>query len=266
MLPTRFPSGDNSARPALLRAFRAACVLRYNIRKDASQILNHPSPPLKDRNFPYVQKIPAWRPTPDRNPELEFKILAVAFQDERAPNWNGNRFLYAAKTQDGLVVVKFTRQYCPELHSFCAERGHAPKLLGYGTVPGEWKVVVMEYIERGAESLSERASKHWTKWNNDLMMLVKHFHDKGWVHGDLREANFISPAKEPEKIMLVDFDWGGESGKVSYPTWMLNEYLIDRMTTKSLRITEENDVRVLTGSLERLQRLGVQPPNEQLMD
>ena len=33
--------------------------------------------------------------------------------------------------QGEYVMVKFTRRYCAELHQFCAELGHAPKL----TVP-----------------------------------------------------------------------------------------------------------------------------------
>jgi len=257
MLSTRFPTGDNSARPALLQAFGAACVLCSNIRKDTSQILKHPPSPLKNRNCPYVQNVPAWQPTDDRNSEHEFKILEAAFQGETAKHWTENRFLYVAKMQDRLVLVKFTRQYCPDLHFFCAERGHAPKLLGYGTVPGEWKVIVMEYIEGGAEKSPEHAFKHWAKWSNDLKVLVKDFHDKGWVHGNLQDANFIVPVKEPEKIMLVDFDWGGESGKASYPTWMLDENLIYGMTTESLQITKENDARVLTAALEMLRGLGV---------
>jgi len=258
MLSACFPSDDEHARTVLLQAFCAACVLCSNIRKDTSLMLNHPSPPLKNRNCPYVRKIPAWQPTDDRNSELEFEILEVASQDETVKYWSENRSIYTAKIQDRLVLVKFTRQYCPELHFFCAERGHAPKLLGYGTVPGGWKAIVMEHIEGGAEKSSEHAFKHWAKWNDDLKMLVKDFHDKGWVHGNLREANFIVPTKEPDKIMLVDFDWGGEPGNVFYPRWMLDENLIYGMTTESYQITKENDVRVLTAALESLRRrLGV---------
>jgi len=62
-----------------------------------------------------------------------------------------NRFLYLA-TLDGTrdkVIVKFTRRYFPQLHSFCAEKGHAPRLLGYDTIPGSWHIVVMEWIDQG---------------------------------------------------------------------------------------------------------------------
>jgi len=267
MFPTRFPAGDNSARPALLRAFCAARVLRSHIHREILQMLNRPSPPLQNRTLPSVRKVPRW---PVGNGDLEFQILGVAFQDKRGPkHWNANRFLYTAKTLDTgrVVVVKFARQYCPELHSFCAEQGHAPKLLGYGAIPGEWKVVVMDYIDGGAEKVAEHISKHWPRWNHDLTRLVELFHDEELVHhdGDLREANFVSPLKEPEKVMLVDFDWGGESGKVSYPTWMLNPFLIEGMPTKSLRITKQNDIRVLEAAMQRLRYLG-NPPNGEPMD
>ena len=186
------------------------------------------------------------------NSELTFQISAAAFQHES--NWNPNRFFYTATTSTGDdVVVKFTRRYCPELHSFCADRDHAPRLLGYGTVPGGWKVVVMELIkiENDIKTRSNNVTKYWTQWNDDLTKLVKDFHDKGWVHGDLRAANVIVPAEKPDKIMLLDFDWGGECGKVSYPTWRLNEVLIDK-TVKNRRITKDHDVRVLTATLKKL--------------
>jgi len=176
------------------------------------------------------------------NSELTFQISAAAFQHES--NWNPNRFFYTATTSTGDdVVVKFTRRYCPELHSFCADRDHAPRLLGYGTVPGGWKVVVTELIK------AENDTK--TRSNNVTKYCTQDFHDKGWVHGDLRAANVIVPAEKPDKVMLLDFDWGGECGKVSYPTWRLNDVLVDK-TVKNLRITKDNDVRVLNATLKTL--------------
>jgi len=247
LLSARSPPGDCTARPALFQAFCAACVLLRDIRKDTLQILNHPSSHLHDRNLPYVQKIPAWPPISGMNSELEFQISAVAFQDQ--PWLNENRFLYTAETKDRTVVVKFTRQYCPKLHSFCAEQGHAPKLLGYGTVPGRWKVVVMELIKAG--DIARHASEYWAKWSDDITKLVEGFHDQGWVHGDLRLANFIISGEQPDEMMLLDFDWGGECGKVFYPTSVLNDELVDK-TVEDLRITKEHDTRVLTSALELL--------------
>jgi hypothetical protein len=219
----------------------------------------HPSSELKDqlkRNLPHVQKIPRWPPISDGKSKLAFQISAVAFQNES--DWNETRFLYTARTNDAktkdetdVVVVKFTRQYCPELHSFCAKQGRAPKLLGYGTVPGGWKVVVMERIKTTEKILFAR--NYWAKWNDGITQLMQDFHAKGWVHGDLRSANLVISAEQPDKIMLLDFDWGGTCREVFYPTALLNQVLVDK-TVDDLRITKENDIRVLKTTFEELQR------------
>lgn len=72
--------------------------------------------------------------------QLEFSIQSVVGQRKDQEQWIENQLLYSAKMQeeDGRpVLVKFTLEYRPRLHHFCDERAHAPKLLGYGTVPGE---------------------------------------------------------------------------------------------------------------------------------
>jgi len=247
LLPARSPSGDNIYRSTLFQAFRAACVLRHNIHEDTRRVIDSTTlTRIRHRSLPYVQEIPAWPPSEDR--QLEFHILKVAYQGEI---WNENRFLFHAKAQNEDVLVKFTRRYSTKLHEFCAERGHAPKLLGYGTVPGGWKVVVMEDVEHEG-SHAEYAPRYWEKWCQDLTGLMQGFHDKDLVHGDLRTPNIIVPATDPENIMLVDFDWGGEAGSVSFPTWSINEELIDGDRLESLVITKEHDVRVLTATLARL--------------
>jgi hypothetical protein len=84
--------------------------------------------------------------------------------------------------------------------------GLPPKLHGYGTVP-EWMVVAMGFIMHDFGP-GRYASMHWAKWDQDLTSLVKSFHDKELVHGDLRDVNFIIPKQSPAQIMLIDFDWG----------------------------------------------------------
>jgi tRNA A-37 threonylcarbamoyl transferase component Bud32 len=153
--------------------------------------------------------------------------------------------------QRQVVLVKFTGQYCPELHHFCAQRDHAPKLLGYGTMPGGWKVAVMEFVEHDRDQRARQALQHWVKWEQDLTRLVRDFHGQGLVHGNLRVANFIIPSKQPETIKLIDFDWAGEVGKVCFPSSRLNEELMDE-TRDSLLITKAHDTRVLNAALGRL--------------
>ena len=247
LLPARSPSGDDINRSTLFQAFRAACVLRHDIHEDTQRIIDSTTlTRIYNRYIPYVQGIPTWPPF--EGEQLGFRILEVAYQDTI---WNENRFLFHAEAQDKNVLVKFTRRYCTALHVFCANRGHAPKLLGYGTVPGGWNVVVMEDVKH-ERNYAEYAPRYWEKWSQDLTDLVRGFHDEDLVHGDLRATNFIVPTNDLENIMLVDFDWGGIAEGVSFPTWSINEELFDGDRLESLVITKEHDVRVLTAALERL--------------
>ena len=97
--------------------------------------------------------------------------------------------------------------------------------------------------------------KYWAKWHEDLTGLTALVH---WFHGrdimvydNLRSTNIIVPTTNPEKITFVDFDWGGEAGKVPFSTWMINEDLIGECGLESLAITKEHDNRVLPTTLER---------------
>jgi len=69
------------------------------------------------------------------------------------------------------------------------------------------------------------------------------------VHGDLRDANII--CKE-DSVMLVDFDWSGKVGEASYPTLELNPELLEGRVSHDLRITKEDDRRVLRITLDKL--------------
>ncbi|KAI0263590.1 hypothetical protein BC834DRAFT_971273 [Gloeopeniophorella convolvens] len=220
--------GNTWARTALLRAFQAACVLRSHIHKDAEEFHNGIRRYLVSRNLPYVNQVHAWPATLDGT-NVEFDIVKSEY---KGPSMHPDRFLYSAKVQ-GLnkpVVVKFARSYFLPLHDFCAERGHAPKVLGYK---------------------EDHVGEYRDVWSRDLRKLVGEFHEKGWVHGDLRVANFIVSKDRPEQIMLIDFDWGGDLsvGKVRYPTSLLIGDLVDPRDPLNLDITKERDKRVLASAL-----------------
>ncbi|EDR05854.1 uncharacterized protein LACBIDRAFT_302412 [Laccaria bicolor S238N-H82] len=58
-----------------------------------------------------------------------------------------SRLLFLASTSTTtLVVIKFTRRYCAELHALCAKLGRAPQLLAFERLPGGWFGVAMDYI------------------------------------------------------------------------------------------------------------------------
>lgn len=83
-----------------------------------------------------------------------------------------------------------------------------------------------------------------------MQELVQSFHDAGMVHGDLRDPNIICDDKG--RLMLIDFEWAGKDGQVSYPTEDLTEELLKGRTRDDLTITKEDDIRVLKMVLDKL--------------
>jgi hypothetical protein len=82
------------------------------------------------------------------------------------------RLLYIVEGSDKKqIIVKFTRRYSIELYAFCAGRGHALGILGFGQLPGGWSVVAMDYI---SPSVHPSQSPY------------------GLAHGDLREPNILA--------------------------------------------------------------------------
>ncbi|KIM72228.1 hypothetical protein PILCRDRAFT_99398 [Piloderma croceum F 1598] len=112
-----------------------------------------------------------------------------------------------------LILIKFVRRYSIELHEICAKSGHAPPILTFEQLPGGWFAGIM-----GS------------------------FHEKDLVHSDLWDANIIC---KNDSVMLIDFNWGGKEGEVSYPTSNLNAELLQGRVSGDLRIMKEDDRRVV---------------------
>jgi len=149
--------------------------------------------------MPYINEVEPYPPpeVASASPRaIHFHIRVEAYQGLiRYPN----RFLYLA-TLDGTrdkVIVKFTRRYFPQLHSFCAEKGHAPRLLGYDTIPGRWHIVVMEWIDQEETNLQDYAPHHLSTWSEDLKSLVKAFHDKGGCMETFGMQTSLSAIRSP---------------------------------------------------------------------
>lgn len=264
LIPTTTESGNNWVKPALLNAFKAACGLRHYIHKDSKEFSTCKKEFLPiQRNLPYVNEVAAYPPGAGAGASIStihFHIHKEAYQRQNTRNPNRSLYFATLDNPDNnknkvVVIVKFTRKYCPELHSFCASQGRAPQLLGYSTIPGGWHVVVMERIEHRDMNLQSYAPKHIRKWSKDLESLVSGFHNEGWVHGDLRDANLIVSDENPTQVMLVDFDWGGKDGAVYYPTALLHEELEKPGRQGDLSITKEDDERVLAFTLNKLEQI-----------
>jgi hypothetical protein len=260
LLTTTAESGNNWVKPALLNAFKAASILRSHIHKDTEDFFTSQKVSLPvQRNMPYVNEVAVYPPRADTSTRtITFRICNEAYQGQTPYR---NQFLYHATLDnrddsDCEVMVKFTQRYFPALHSFCAERRNAPQLLRYGIIPGGWHVVVMEKIKQQDINPESHARNHLQTWSQDLNSLVKDFHDKGWVHGDLRDANLVVSDEESERIMLVNFDWGGnvDDGPVYYPTSLLGEELEKPGRPGDFRITKEHDDYVLACTLDKLEK------------
>ena len=162
-----------------------------------------------------------------------------------------HRLIYLAETQEhGTVLLKFTRTYSIELHALCSSLGHAPNIIGFQRLPGDWYAVAMEYLPSAARiSRARELATYRETWTNELKALVNTFHARGLVHGDLRDPNIVCDGR---RVMLLDFDWAGKDGEASYPTAKLCKELTEGRLNAGLKISKEDDIRVLNNTLNAL--------------
>jgi hypothetical protein len=222
--------------------------LQARILEDAQRFLTVPPPEIQPtaRRFPSVTRLRKWGSSTEY---LSFQILGFH------PDRQGYRLLYLAETtglEKHTIIVKFAREYSVELHAFCAERSHAPRILAFEHLPGGWKAIAMEYIVSGITiTKSLGLDTHRDRWTTELLQLVNDFHAEGLVHGDLRDANMIC---NDQDVMLLDFDWGGQDGQVFYPTPNLNSELLEGRSSDNLKIIKEDDTRILKKTLGKLMK------------
>ncbi|KAI9447310.1 protein kinase subdomain-containing protein PKL/ccin9 [Lactarius psammicola] len=236
---------EGNDRKSLYAAFTGALALLRRIDEDVTRFISAP-PTIQhaDPNFPYLSALPKYGGAPDE--KVHFRILR--------PHPD-NRLLYIAETLDlekMQIIVKFTRSYSIALHAFCTGRGYAPSILGFGKIPGGWSVVAMEYIVSSVHpSRSPNLARLCNKWVDELQKLVQSFHEKGLVHGDLRESNILC---DGEDVVLIDFDWGGRVGEAAYPFVRLSSELTNGRDSTDPKITKDDDRRVLHNTLEQLKK------------
>jgi hypothetical protein len=226
-------ASEGRDRTALYKAFTAALVVQLCIREDMNQLMQTLPSKTIMHELPYVSTLKAWKMEGD----ISFTI------NQLYPQSPYGRWLYNATLHNGQrILVKFTRSYSIELHSLCADKGNAPSILAFQQLPGGWYAVAMENLDNAVPINKCHVDTAGPK----IRDLVLFFHDKGFVHGDLRAPNII--CKETN-VYLIDFDWGGKVDEVSYPTGNLNVQLTEGRDDASLKITKEDDLRVLGNTL-----------------
>ena len=246
------PGGEREQRAAVIRAFKAAVVLRRKICQDTEEKLKLCKNKklerleLKKLALPDISSVASSVPNVP-TARLEFGI------EEQVNTVSFGSFIYYARTWWGKrILIKCTRRYSRTLHELCAAHGHAPKLLGFEQVSGGWLVVAMEYVE--GVSLYRKQVYH-QKWRESLEQMVQIFHAEGLVHGDLRDANLFILDADETKAMILDFDWGGKEGEVHFPTPYLH-WDLGVTGSRNLTIRIEDDDRTLKTALRKYQEVG----------
>jgi hypothetical protein len=128
----------------------------------------------------------------------------------------GRSLLFKARTNDGdRICTKFVRRYGKDVHIWCANKGYAPKLLAYEELPGGWFMVVMDLLDESWVPLADTEPRP-EGLKERLHALISELHQMKMVHGDIRATNIMVKNSGLE-LMLVDFDWAGSDGLVTYP-------------------------------------------------
>ncbi|KAG2095268.1 uncharacterized protein F5147DRAFT_584655 [Suillus discolor] len=128
------------------------------------------------------------------------------------------------------ICIKFVRNYSPQAHEFCASKGNAPKLIAYNSLPGGWNLVIMDALDIDNDCLPQRPGSYrllseigvldHQPLKETITTLIRelHNHNDGYVHGDLRDTNFV--VRDDKHFMLLDFDWAGPIQKTHYPMYV----------------------------------------------
>jgi len=124
-----------------------------------------------------------------------------------------------------------------------------PKLLASEQLTGGWLGIAMEYIPSACHlAESPRLLELGQAWMKEMDRIVDELHSSGFVHGDLRLPNFLV---DGERLLLIDFDWGGKEGQARFPDIELAPIL--RADRDDVIIRKDHDRKVLADSKRELE-------------
>jgi tRNA A-37 threonylcarbamoyl transferase component Bud32 len=172
----------------------------------------HNSDVATSRKFPYLTSF-----------EINGQQLACVYRSRLATEVN-LIFSVTSAQVPGKYVVKFTRQYSVEAHEWLASCNLAPQLRQRKNILGGWIIIFMDYSRYTLLSDLNLLKEQQEKVQLKVTMVLKKFHDQGFVHGDVRKNNILvdrdslsSRDADDVRIHFVDFDWAGKVGEAKYP-------------------------------------------------
>ncbi|PCH42812.1 hypothetical protein WOLCODRAFT_17947 [Wolfiporia cocos MD-104 SS10] len=124
------------------------------------------------------------------------------------------------------LFVKFNLRYSEAAHRAASDLNLAPALCAFNKV-FDWYMIVME--DMSAEYTTLWELKCWVstptpkmeKVQKEVIAKLGSLHERGFVHGDVRDANVLvrnedAPGEGPVAL-LVDWDWAGPPSDATYP-------------------------------------------------
>ena len=196
-LPLCVPETDVELRTPAARHFSVLKKSVFSLSQCYNQKLSRSLHSLPDTRYPFKSFFTALH----TSTECCFEYLSPI---SGAP-------VFLAKTENNeKVCVKFARRYSMEAHLICASMGFAPALKGFERVAGGWHMIVMDAITDRFSHVDKPSVSLYEPIKEKVVTL----HQRGYVHGDLRDTNLMVRDDDAPEMMLFDFDWAGEIGKV----------------------------------------------------
>ncbi|KAG6877125.1 hypothetical protein C0993_010077 [Termitomyces sp. T159_Od127] len=136
-----------------------------------------------------------------------------------------DKLLFSATTDTKEpIVIKFTMQYSVDAHKHLAQLGVTPRIRQSIRISAEWLAIIMDWSNyTSLYELGCRLSKpQRDKVRSRVRDIVQELHRGCFVHGDIRDANFLVDIASLEddvvRVHLIDFDWAGRIGEAKYPS------------------------------------------------
>jgi len=159
--------------------------------------------PPQSQLFPYCTSFKSLQ----NNVVQHFKYISQPFDEYL--------IFFATLSNQRPICIKFARRYSKAAHGISASLGHAPALHGFEKIPGGWLMIVMDKLPNEYTTLS--GSTLSSPLINEIRKHIGLLHQRGYVHGDIRNSNIMVPRSDRMKFMLIDFEWAGKNGEVRYP-------------------------------------------------